>query len=89
MRKGFFERFEPQEKAVHKSVSLTESEWRLIEAYKLYGSSRAGHEIPVQRILREIIVAHLQGDRDFVKDQSTWLTKLAALEGAASGEIAQ
>ncbi len=85
MTKQFFSEFAPQEKTLHKTVSLTESEWRLVEAYRLYGASEAGHEIPIQKLLKKILLKHVQSDRAFVHAQEEWLTKLSDLEKSAEG----
>lgn len=76
MRKTFFKRFEPQEKAVNRSLSMPESDWSVIEAYRLYGASHTGHEIPLQKLMREIILSHIDRDRSFSAVKQQWLAKL-------------
>lgn len=83
MKKKFFERFEPQHKAVHKSISLESSEWSLLEAYRFYGTHLRGHEISMQNLIREIITDHIQSHRDFYKDKNQWLKKVEQIEEAA------
>ena len=83
MKKGFFDRFEAGDKTVHKSISMGSSDWKLLEAYKLYGSSKSGHDISIQRLVREIIVGHIKSDREFAKSQGDWLGKLTSIDEAA------
>ncbi len=85
MREEFFDKFGPPERAIHKSISLSESEWRLVEAYQLYGASRKGYNIPIQGILREILSSHLEKDRSFNRDKDKWLKKLSEVEVTAEG----
>ena len=84
MRQDFFDSFEPQEKTVSRSLSLTESEWRLIDAYRLFGTSKKAREIPLQWILKQAVLSHVQRHKAFFRDRATWLAKLDKVEQAAS-----
>lgn len=84
MRQDFFDKYEPQEKAVPRSLSLTESEWRLIDAYRLFGTSKKGREVPLQWILKEAVLSHVQRDRSFFRERDQWLAKLDKVEDAAA-----
>ena len=77
MRKNFFGRFSPQERTQNKSISMPESDWKKLEAYRLFGSSAAGHEIPLQRMIREILMDHISRDREFSKAKDDWMSKLS------------
>ena len=80
MKKDFFNRFEPQEKAAYKSVSMATSDWDLIEAYRLYGASRAGHEIPFQKLIRELLIGHINADKEFFRNKNDWLQRSAEIK---------
>ncbi|MCB9229685.1 MAG: hypothetical protein H6618_08750 [Deltaproteobacteria bacterium] len=75
MKKKFFEKFVPAEKTQNRSISMLEGEWRQLEAYRLYGSATAGHEIPLQKIVREIVTTHIASDRQFSKVKEEWIAK--------------
>lgn len=83
MTKNFFEEFTEEEKSVPKSIPMTKSEWRLVEAYHLYGTSRLKFEVPIQRMLRVIIQNHIKKERNFARNKNEWLKKLSELEQAA------
>ncbi len=84
MRQDFFDAFEPQEKPVHRSISLTEAEWRLIDAYRLFGSSKKARDIPLQWILKQAVLSHVERHRDFFRERNKWLAKLDELEKSAA-----
>ena len=84
MRQDFFDTYEPQEKAVPRSLSLTEAEWRLIDAYRLFGTSKKAREIPLQWILKQAVLSHVRHHRAFFKERDKWLAKLAEIETAAA-----
>lgn len=84
MRQDFFDNYEPQEKAVPRSLSLTEAEWRLIEAYRLFGTSKKARDIPLQWILKNAVLSHVQRHRTFYRERDKWLAKLNEIESAAS-----
>lgn len=84
MRENFLDRFSPPEKTVHKSIPLTESEWRLVEAYQLYVDSHKSYSVPTKDILREILFTHLDNDRSFKRDKNKWIKKLSEIERTAT-----
>ncbi len=69
----FFNKLPKPEKQVSKSISLNDSDWQLIEAYRKYGESSVGFNIHLNKIMREVILNHIESDRDFAKVKDQWL----------------
>lgn len=84
MRQDFFDTYEPQERAVTRSFSLSEAEWRIIDAYRLFGTSKKGREIPLQWILKNAVLTHVQRHKAFYIDRDKWLAKLSEIEKAVA-----
>lgn len=80
MKKSFFGRFAPQERTQNKSLSMHSSDWQVVEAYRLFGSDSAGYEIPLQRMVREILLNHITHDRDFMKTKGKWIDKVLQMD---------
>lgn len=76
MSKDFFSSFKRKEKLVTKAIAMKESEWKLVEAYRLFGSSKSRCEIPMKDLLKELIVANINGDREFKGTRDKWLNKI-------------
>lgn len=82
MKKDFFEEFEVQDKAIHKSISIGENDWSLVEAYRLYGVNRKKQEFPIHKMISDILIKHINSDKRFVKEQDTWLQKIEGIREA-------
>ena len=52
-----------------KTVAMAPSDWELIDAYRKFGEKEAGFSIPMQKLLREIVIQHIQSDRAFAKQK--------------------
>ncbi len=81
MKKSFFDTFERQEKKVSRAISLHQNDWDLIDAYRLYGATKTGHEIPAPELIKKIIVSHIKKDPNFSND--LWLQKAKDIQKAA------
>lgn len=66
---------------------MLEGEWRQLEAYRLYGSDAAGCEIPLQKVVREILTTHIASDRQFSKVRNEWMEKLDKIDQKESSDV--
>lgn len=87
MKKNFFSRFETQAKMAPRSVSMSIADWELVEAYRYYGASKAGHNLSFQKLMREIVVGHITGDKEFFKNKIEWVQRIASLDKADTGVL--
>ncbi len=87
MKKNFFSRFETQEKMAPRSVSMSVTDWQLVEAYRYYGASKAGHNLSFQKLMREIVVGHIIGDKEFAKNKIEWMKQVASLDKTQEGVL--
>ncbi len=83
MKKNFLDRLEPQDKTVHKSISMGLNDWSLLEAYRFYCASTRGHDISLQRLVREIVMDHIEANRQFAKSRDQWLKKIESIREVA------
>jgi hypothetical protein len=86
MAKSFFETIEVEEPMVHKSIAMASNDWNLIEAYLLFGATKRKKKLSLQKIIRKILVKHIEGDREFIKEYEIWSKKLGDLKEAANDE---
>jgi hypothetical protein len=73
----FFNKLPKPEKQASKTVTLNESDWQMIESYLKYGEEKVGFSINLNALLREVIIGHIESDRDFSKKKSTAKTDSA------------
>ena len=83
MKKSFFNKFQKQGRVINRPLALQEDDWQIIDAYRLYGAAKAGYEIPLKALLREVIFSHIDSDRGFKKDEEKWKSHM---EKSASSE---
>ena len=76
MKKKFFEKFRGPEKKISRSISIDQSDWNNIDAYRLYGASSSGNEIQLNWLVREIVMQHIEKDKDFWNNKEQWITKI-------------
>lgn len=64
---SFFNKIPKKEKPVTKPLSVRPSEWELIEKYLEFGTSIVGDKLNHSDVLKEIILGHIDKDREFKK----------------------
>lgn len=82
-KKSFFDKFSAQENKQGRSFSFKKSTWKLLDAYKLYGSSMAGIPIKTSDLVENLILDHIQKDKSFTIDKKKWIDKLDSIEKSA------
>ena len=86
MKKDFFNKFPKQENLVIKQISLSERDWKRIEAYRLYGTAKAETEIPTKLLLRELVMDNIEKDRAFRKEEEKWLSQVETIYSVKNAE---
>ena len=86
MKRDFFNKFRKQEKNISRPLSLQESEWDMIDAYRLFGSAKTGYEISLHSLVREIVFDHINKNIDFIKTQEQWVRESKESKKAAVTE---
>lgn len=75
-----------EEEIVTKQISMPADDWKILEAYRLYGNARLEENIPFKILMHQLIFNPIKADRMFKKEKKKWLALIDEISAQKEGK---